>query len=226
MTVRRPAERALIRLLGQRGALSGPDVARLTARAEESDRPLPEVTETIIRLAQGIPSAIQWLCLLAIRRATQRYASEVEMHDLAEVVALAASKIDARLCAFYDELCGPTRGGWADEVLYLAVQAPADANGAFSTDLMSRIAHEAIGRSVLELPLHSALSRFTGEDAQAVLEKVWTAQGTCYRFVNPAMRAIVMLKNSGRLPNMPDSLLERTPDMELLPSPGAAPGIA
>ena len=89
-----------------------------------------------------------------------------------KVVALAASKIDARLCAFYDELCGPTRGGWADEVLYLAVQAPADANGAFSTDLMSRIAHEAIGRSVLELPLHSALSRFTGEDAQAVLEKL------------------------------------------------------
>ena len=185
-----------------------------------------EVTGTIVRLAQGIPSAIQWLCLLAIRRATQRYASEVEMHDLAEVVALAASKIDARLCAFYDELCGPTRGGWADEVLYLAVQAPADANGAFSTDLMSRISHEAIGRSVLELPLHSALSRFTGEDPQAVLEKVWTAQGTCYRFVNPAMRSIVMLKNSGRLPNLPDSLLERTPDMELLPSPGAAPGIA
>ena len=45
MTVRRPAERALIRLLGQRGALSGPDVARLTARAEESDRPLPELVE-------------------------------------------------------------------------------------------------------------------------------------------------------------------------------------
>jgi hypothetical protein len=185
-----------------------------------------EVTETIIRLAQGIPSAIQWLCLLAIRRATQRYASEVEMHDVAEVISLAASKIDAKLCAFYDELCGPTRGSWADEVLYLAVQTPADANGAFSTDTMSRISHETIGRSVLELPLHSALSRFTGESEQPVLEKVWTAQGTCYRFVNPAMRAIVMLKNSGRLSNMPDSLIERTPDVELLPSPGAAPGVA
>ena len=185
-----------------------------------------EVTETIIRLAQGIPSAIQWLCLLAIRRATQRYASEVEMHDLAEVITLAASKIDAKLCAFYDELCGPTRASWADEILYLAVQTPADANGAFSTDSMSRISLEAIGRSVLELPLHSALSRFTGEEGRSVLEKVWTAQGTCYRFVNPAMRAIVMLKNCGRIPNIPDSLLERVPDVELLPSPGAAPGIA
>lgn len=185
-----------------------------------------EVTETIIRLAQGIPSAIQWLCLLAIRRATQRYASEVEMHDLAEVITVAASKIDAKLCAFYDELCGPTRASWADEILYLAVQTPADTNGAFSTDSMSRISLDAIGRSVLELPLHSALSRFTGEEGRAVLEKVWTAQGTCYRFVNPAMRAIVMLKNCGRIPNMPDSLLERAPDVELLPSPGAAPGIA
>lgn len=185
-----------------------------------------EVTEAIIRLAQGIPSAIQWLCLLAIRRATQRYASEVEMHDLAEVIGLAASKIDARLCAFYDELCGPTRGTWADEILYLAVQTPTDTNGAFSTDAMSRLSLDLIGRSVLELPLHSALSRFTGEASQEVLEKVWTAQGTCYRFVNPAMRAIIMLKNCGRMPNMPDLLLERAQEVELLPSPGAAPGVA
>lgn len=185
-----------------------------------------EVTEAIIRLAQGIPSAIQWLCLLAIRRATQRYASEVEMHDLAEVIGLAASKIDARLCAFYDELCGPTRGTWADEILYLAVQTPTDTNGAFSTDSMSRLSLDAIGRSVLELPLHSALSRFAGEGAQAVLEKVWTAQGTCYRFINPAMRSIIMLKNCGRMPNMPDLLIERAQEVELLPSPGAAPGAA
>jgi hypothetical protein len=40
------------------------------------------------------------------------------------------------------------------------------------------------------------------------------------------MRAIVMLKNSGRLSNIPDSLIEHTPDVELLPSPGAAPGVA
>lgn len=185
-----------------------------------------DVTETIVRLSQGIPSAIQWLCLLAIRRATQRYASEVEMHDLAEVVQLATGKIDAKLSAFYDQVCGPTRGSWADDVLYLAVQAPTDSNGVFSTELMSRISIDTIGRSVLELPLHSALSRFTGEDGEPVLEKVWMANGTCYRFINPAMRAIVMLKNCGRLPNMPDSLLEDAPDMELLPSPGAAPGVA
>jgi hypothetical protein len=185
-----------------------------------------EVTDTIIRLAQGMPGAIQWLCLLAIRRATQRYASEVEMHDLAEVIGLAASKIDAKLCAFYDELCGPTRSSWADEILYLAVQTPSDANGSFSADSMSRISLDAIGRTVLELPLHSALSRFTGDDGQPVLEKVWTSQGTCYRFVNPAMRSIVMLKNSGRLPNVSDSLLERGQEVELLPSPGAAPGAA
>ena len=40
------------------------------------------------------------------------------------------------------------------------------------------------------------------------------------------MRAIVMLKNCGRLPHMPDSLLESAQEMDLLPSPGAAPGAA
>jgi hypothetical protein len=185
-----------------------------------------EVTETIVRLAKGMPSAIQWLCLLAIRRATQRYASEVEMHDLAEVVTIAAIKIDTRLCAFYDEICGPTRDRWADEVLYLAAQTPTDTNGAFSTDAMSRISIEAIGRSVLELPLHSALSRMTGDDGKPVLEKVWTVKGTCYRFVNPTMRTIVMLKNCGRMSNMPVRLLEGAEEVDLLPSPGAAPGRA
>ncbi len=185
-----------------------------------------EVTELIIRLSQGIPSAIQWLCLLAIRRATQRYASEVEIHDLADVITLATSKIDAKLSAFYDQVCGPTRGSWADDVLYLAVQTPSDSNGVFSTEMMSRISYDVLGRSTLELPLHSALSRFTAEDGKPILEKVWTASGTCYRFLNPAMRAIVMLKNCGRLPQMPDSLLEGAQEMDLLPSPGAAPGVA
>jgi hypothetical protein len=185
-----------------------------------------EVTESIMRLSQGMPSAIQWLCLLAIRRATQRYASEVEMHDLADVVPTAIGKIDAKLSAFYDQVCGPTRGSWADDVLYLAVQTPADSNGVFSTEIMSRISFDILGRSTLELPLHSALSRLIGEDGKPILEKIWTSSGTCYRFLNPAMRAIVMLKNCGRLPHMPDTLLEGAHEMELLPSPGAAPGVA
>jgi len=186
-----------------------------------------DVTESIIRLAQGMPSAIQWLCLLVIRHATQRYASEVEMQDLAEVVAAATGKIDARLSAFYDQLCGPMRGSWADDILFLAVRAPSDKNGVFSTEAMSRLSQEAVGKPLLELPIHSALSRFTGEDeGEPVLEKVWTSSGTCYRFVNPAMRAIVMLKNCGRLPGMPDVLLEGSENVELLPAPDAAPGVA
>jgi len=204
------------------------DAARVIARgvASVGVQFSDEVTESIVRLSQGLPSAIQWLCLLAIRNATQRYASEVEMHDLAEVVSPAITKIDAKLSTFYDQICGPTRGSWADDVLYLAVQTPADGNGVFSTNSMSRIAHDVIGRPLLELPLHSALSRFTGEDSDPVLEKVWTSSGTCYRFINPAMRAIVMLKNCGRMPNMPEALLESGDNVELLPSPGTAPGVA
>jgi Novel STAND NTPase 1 len=209
--------------------MSDDDAMRVIARgiASVGVQFSEEVTESIVRLAQGIPSAIQWLCLLVIRRATQRYASEVEMQDLAEIVTSATGKIDARLSAFYDQLCGPTRGNWAEDILFLAVQAPSDRNGVFSTGTMSRISQEAIGKSLLELPLHSALSRFIGEDdGEPVLEKVWTSSGTCYRFVNPAMRAIIMLKNCGRLPNMPDTLLEGSENVELLPSPDAAPGVA
>lgn len=186
-----------------------------------------DVAEAIVRLAQGMPAAIQWLCLLTIRHATQRYASEVEMHDLAEVITSATVKIDAKLSAYYDQICGPARGNWAGDILYLAVQAARDRNGVFSTDEMSRISEEMLGRPLLELPLHSALSRFTGEgDDEPVLEKVGTANGTGYRFVNPAMRSIVMLKNCGRLPNMPEALLEKSRDVELLPSPGARPSVA
>ena len=186
-----------------------------------------DVMEAIVRLAQGMPSAIQWLCLLTIRHATQRYASEVEMHDLAEVITNATVKIDAKLSAFYDRVCGPARGNWAGDILYLAVQASRDRNGVFSTDAMSRISEETLGRPLQELPLHSALSRFTCEDdGEPVLEKVGTVNGTGYRFVSPAMRSIVMLKNCGRLPNMPEALLESGRDVELLPSPGARPSVA
>jgi hypothetical protein len=185
-----------------------------------------EVIEAIVRLSQGVPSALQWLCLLVIRHATQRYASEVEIQDLAEVITAATGKIDARLSAMYDQVCGPARESWAHDVLFLAVQTPADQNGVFSTDAMSQISQEAIGKPILELPLHSALSRFTSEEGEPILEKVWTASGTCYRFANPSMRTIVMLKNCGRMAGMPGALLQRSESQEFLPSPGAAPGVA
>jgi hypothetical protein len=35
-----------------------------------------------------------------------------------------------------------------------------------------------------------------------------------------------MLKNCSRMANMPDRLLEGADEVELLPSPGAAPGVA
>ncbi len=182
------------------------------------------VVDALIRLSQGVPSALQWLCLLSIRKATQRYASDVELQDLAEIVGHAANKVDPKLSACYDDLCGSNRGRSIDDTLYLAVQTPADPNGLFSTDSMSQISFDAIGRSMVELPLHKALSRLSrnGGDQPPVLEKVHVSGGTCYRFVSPTMRSIVMMKNVGRLANMPDSLLEKVGDIELLPSPGAA----
>ncbi len=182
------------------------------------------VVDSLIHLSQGVPSALQWLCLLSIRQATQRYASDVEMQDLAEIVGHAANKVDPRLSACYDDLCGSNRGRSIDDTLYLAVQTPTDPNGIFSTDTMSQISFDAIGRSMVELPLHKALSRLSrnGGDQPPVLEKVQASGGTCYRFVSPTMRSIVMMKNVGRMANMPDALLEKADGIELLPSPGAA----
>jgi Novel STAND NTPase 1 len=182
------------------------------------------VVDALINLSQGVPSALQWLCLLSIRKATQRYASDVELQDLAEIVGLAANKVDPKLSACYDDLCGSNRGRSIDDTLYLAVQTPTDPNGLFSTDSMSQISFDAIGRSMVELPLHKALSKLSknGGDQPPILEKVQASGGTCYRFVSPTMRSIVMMKNVGRLANMPDSLLEKVDDIELLPSPGAA----
>lgn len=181
-----------------------------------------DVIDTAVHLSQGVPIALQWLCLLAVRRATQRYATEVEIEDLADVVRPAATKIDPRLSARYDEICGRNRNGWADDILFLAVQTPIQENGVFLTEDMSRIALEAIGRPLLELPLHSALSRLSCEKGSQVLEKVWTVDGTGYRFANPTMRSIVMMKNAGRLTSASDRLLGQVEEIDLLPSPGAA----
>ncbi len=182
------------------------------------------VVDALVSLSQGVPSALQWLCLLSIRRATQRYASDVELQDLAEIVGLAANKVDPKLSACYDDLCGARRGQSIDDTLYLAVRTPADSNGIFSTESMSHISFDAIGRSMVELPLHKALSRLSknGGEQPAVLEKMQASGGTCYRFVDPTMRSIVMMKNVGRLADMPDSLIEKADNIELLPSPGAA----
>ena len=181
-----------------------------------------DVVEATVRLAQGVPIALQWLCLLAVRRATQRYATEVEIEDLAEVIRTATTKIDPWLNSRYDEICGQNRNGWADDILYLAVQTPAQENGVFLTDDMSRIALDTIGRPLLELPLHSALSRLSAENDSKVLEKVGTASGTGYRFANPTMRAIVMMKNADRLSNVSGKLLGKVEEIDLLPSPGVA----
>ena len=102
------------------------------------------------------------------------------------------------------------------------MQTPVQENGVFLTEEMSRIALDAIGRPLLELPLHSALSRLSAENDNKVLEKVGTANGTGYRFANPTMRAIVMMKNADRLSNISGNLLGSVEEIDLLPSPDVA----
>jgi hypothetical protein len=181
-----------------------------------------DVTESLVRLSQGIPSVLQWLCLLTIRRALRRYSDEVEMEDLTEIVEEAAGKIDSTLSAQLDRICCGSSTAWISDILFLAAQTPNQGDGVFSTLDMSDLSHSAVGKQLSELSLHWALTRLCAVERDTVLEKLSTTDGTRYRFVNPTMRAIVMLNNATRVAAVQRGALEQSNVADALPSPGAA----
>ena len=69
-----------------------------------------DTVEAIVRLSQGVPNVVQWLCFLSARRATRRQSGLVEMEDLAEIVFDAVTKIDSKLRNLYDETCRFDKG--------------------------------------------------------------------------------------------------------------------
>ena len=181
-----------------------------------------DVVEAICHLSQGLPGAIQWLSLLSIREAVQRYSTEAEMEDLTAVLEYAATKIDPELSHLYDELCGARRTAWAKDLMFLAAQAPKIEQGFFSTTDMSRLAPQVLGRSLTELSLHSGLARLSSTGVIPMVEKQAKVEGPIYRFINPVMRTIILLKNANRMDEIKAHLIEGPEVVSYLPSPHAS----
>jgi len=181
-----------------------------------------DVVEAISHLSQGMPGAIQWLSLLCIREAVQRYSTEAEMEDLTAILEYAATKIDPELSHLYDELCGTRRTAWAKDLMFLAAQAPQIEQGFFSTTDMSRISPQVLGRSLTELSLHSGLARLASAGAIPMVEKWAKVEGPIYRFINPVMRTIILLKNANRMDDIKAHLIEGPEMVSYLPSPQAS----
>ncbi len=180
-----------------------------------------EVVDAISHLSQGMPGAIQWLSLLCIREAVQRYSTEAELEDLTSILEYAATKIDPELSHLYDEVCESRRTAWAKDLMFLAAQAPQVEHGFFSTTDMSLLAPQVLGRSQSELSLHSGLARLSTNGAIPMVEKKAKVEGSLYRFINPVMRTIILLKNANRMGEIKAHLIEGPPAVSYLPSPQA-----
>jgi type II secretory pathway predicted ATPase ExeA len=181
-----------------------------------------DVIRAISHLSQGMPGAIQWLSLLSIREAVQRYSTEAEMEDLTAVLDYAATKIDPELSRLYDDLCGARRTAWAKDLMFLAAQSPQIGHGFFSTTDMSRLSPQVLGRTQSELSLHSGLARLSAGGAIPMVEKWAKVEGSIYRFINPVMRTIILLKNAHRMDEIKAHLIEGPEVVSYLPSPHAS----
>ncbi len=181
-----------------------------------------DVIQAITHLSQGMPGAIQWLSLLCIREAVQRYSTEAEMEDLTAVLDYAATKIDPELSRLYDNLCGARRTAWAKDLMFLAAQSPKIGQGFFSTRDMSLLSPQVLGRTQSELSLHSGLSRLSSTGAIPMVEKWAKVEGPIYRFINPVMRTIILLKNADRMNEIRAHLIEGPEVVSYLPSPQAS----
>lgn len=180
-----------------------------------------EVADAIVQLSQGLPVVVQWLGLLTARRALRNYADSVTMDDLVEVSDEVSSKVSQKLSGELDRLQSTGRNAWAGDLLFLAARTPIREDGVFSTTDMSHESRRAVGRSFSELNLHRVMAQFCNGGDDPILEKIATADGVRYRFSNPMMRAVIMLRNARRLDTAHSGMLAGMADFGALPSPEA-----
>lgn len=181
-----------------------------------------EVMGAIIQLTQGLPVVVQWLGLLTARRALRNYVENVTMDDLIEVSDEVSMKISQKLSGMLDKLQSNGRHSWANDLLFLAARTPIREDGIFSTSDMSHESRRAVGKTFSELNLHRVMTQFCDGVEEPILEKIATADGVRYRFADPMMRAVVMLRNARRLDATYAGMLGGMSRLDELPSPGAA----
>lgn len=180
-----------------------------------------DVADAIVQLSQGLPVVVQWLGLLTARRALRNYADSVTIDDLVEVSDEVSSKVSQQLSGVLDRLQSTSRNAWAGDLLFLAARTPIREDGVFSTTDMSHESRRAVGRTFSELNLHRVMAQFCNGDDDPILEKIATADGVRYRFSNPMMRAVIMLRNARRLDTTHSGMLGGMTDLGALPSPEA-----
>jgi len=181
-----------------------------------------DVLAAIVQLSQGLPVVVQWLGLLTARRALRSYAENVTMDDLIEVSDEVSAKVSQKLSGILDRLDANGRSNWAGDLLFLAARTPVREDGVFSTSDMSHEARRAVGRSFSELNLHRVMAQFCDGGDDPILEKIPTSDGIRYRFANPMMRAVIMLRNARRLDLPRSGILGGMSEFGVLPSPETA----
>lgn len=156
-----------------------------------------EVLQAIDILCQGIPAIAQWLGLLTVRRALQRYDDAVTLDDIAEAAQTAAVKADHFARTRLDEALASENGERFDSVLFLAALASTPEAPIFSPDDLNRTAARTGNRPITAQGLHRLLNRHsTGE--HAIFERVTATKTTNYRFTDPLTRPLVLLRNASR----------------------------
>jgi len=157
-----------------------------------------DILGSIAALCQGNPVHAQWMGLLIARRVLRRYDDVATVEDVVAGAHETADKAGPNACALIDRILA-ARGDAAEleTVLYLAARTPHFKDGTFTPDLVNR---EAAHLGISPYPpnkLHRMLGRLD-VSGNALVEKLSDGNGVRYRFVDPLMPSIILLRNAAR----------------------------
>jgi hypothetical protein len=148
----------------------------------------PDVRNTIVDFAQGLPYHAQLLCLFAARSAVRRRSTRVEGQDLRYAVERAADEAESRVKEAYNLAVAYPDGAIFKELLFAAACAPSDAFGTFT---LADVTPPAAGP-----PLADGLARLTEAERGAVLRRLATPDGPRWQFFNQMMRHYVIVRQA------------------------------
>jgi len=156
-----------------------------------------DVLQSIVLLCQGSPAIAQWLGLLTARRVLHRYGDTVDMQDVVDAAVEAAVRLDPYACKRLD-LARSGRNGTPDfeNIIYLAARISGE-SGNFAPAEINREAAFLGMAPYAETGLHRLLHRQTAE-SKPMVEKLDAREGRRYRFVDPQVSSVIMLRNAHR----------------------------
>lgn len=157
-----------------------------------------EALHSIVLLCQGNPVIAQWLGLLITRRVLHRYGESADMQDVVAAASEAANRANPYTSDRLDR--ATSKGGNAvdvDNVLYLAARAVTGMDETFAPATLNDEAAFLGLPPYPEAKLHSILTH-QSKEAEPLLEKLAESGYRRYRFVDPQIPSIIMLRNAYR----------------------------